>query len=35
VKAMSDMMELMKKPNAMSDWMANKRQKFEALPDNK
>jgi len=31
LKAMSDMRELMKTPNAMKDWFTNKRKEFDAL----
>mgnify|MGYP006929371901 CR=1 FL=1 len=32
-KAMQLMMELMKDPEAMKEWMVNKQKEFEALPD--
>jgi hypothetical protein len=31
---MNEMRELMKSPNAMSEWFDNKRKVFEALPEN-
>ncbi len=34
LKAMSEMRELMQKPEAMSEWFENKRKEFEALPEN-
>ena len=33
LKAMNEMQELMKKPNAMKEWFENKRKEFEALPE--
>ncbi|MEY8262738.1 MAG: DUF1059 domain-containing protein [Bermanella sp.] len=33
LKAMDDMQQLMKNPNAMSEWFENKRKEFAALPD--
>ena len=33
LKAMSDMQELMKKPEAMKDWFENKKKEFDALAD--
>ena len=33
LKAMNDMQELMKKPDAMTDWFENKKKEFEALPE--
>lgn len=33
LKAMNEMQELMKSPNAMTDWFENKRKEFNALPD--
>lgn len=36
LKAMNEMMELMKNPDAMKEWFENKKKEFEALPeDNK
>jgi len=35
LKAMSDMQELMKKPEAMENWFENKKKEFEALPEDK
>ena len=32
-KAMSEMQELMKSPDAMKEWFGNKRKEFEALPE--
>lgn len=32
--AMTAMQELMKTPEAMSEWFESKRQEFDALPDN-
>jgi hypothetical protein len=29
------MMELMKNPNAMNEWFANKKKEFDALPEDK
>jgi hypothetical protein len=34
LKAMQEMQELMKTPEAMKIWMENKQKEFEALPDN-
>ncbi len=31
LKAMSEIQELMKKPNAMNEWFENKKKEFEAL----
>lgn len=33
LKAMSDMQSLMQTPDAMNEWMENKRKEFDALPD--
>ena len=33
LKAMNDMQELMKKPNAMKEWFENKEKEFNALAD--
>lgn len=33
LKAMNDMQELMKSPDAMHSWFEDKRKQFEALPD--
>ncbi len=33
LKAMDEMKELMKNPQAMKDWFANKEKEFEALPE--
>ena len=33
LKAMNEMQELMKSPDAMNEWFANKRKEFEALPE--
>jgi len=33
MKAMNDMMELMKDPEAMKGWMESKRKEFDALPE--
>lgn len=33
LKAMNDMRELMKSPEAMSEWFERKRKQFKALPD--
>ena len=35
LKAMNEMMDLMKNPNAMKKWFGNKKKEFEALPKNK
>lgn len=32
LKAMGEMQELMKSPDAMNEWFENKRKEFEALP---
>ena len=34
LKAMNEMQELMKSPEAMQQWFQSKRKHFEALPDN-
>ena len=34
LKAMNEMQELMKSPDATKAWFENKRKKFNALPDN-
>ena len=33
LKAMDEMQELMKKPEAMKDWFEKKKNEFEALPE--
>ena len=33
LKAMNEMQELMQSPEAMKEWMENKRREFDALPD--
>ena len=33
LKAMNEMQELMKKPEAMKKWFENKKKEFEALPE--
>ena len=33
LKGMHEMQELMKTPEAMKEWFANKRKEFEALPE--
>ncbi len=33
LKAMNEMQELMKKPEAMKEWFENKTNEFEALPE--
>jgi isoleucyl-tRNA synthetase len=33
IKAMEDMQELMKTPDAMSKWFESKKKEFEALPE--
>ena len=33
LEAMSEIQELMKKPEAMAEWFENKRKEFEALPE--
>ena len=35
LKAMNEMMELMKTPDAMKEWFENKRKEFDALPEDK
>jgi len=35
LKAMNEMKELMKIPNAMNEWFENKRKQFDALPEDK
>ena len=35
LKAMGDMQQLMKSPEAMAAWFKNRRKEFESLPDNK
>ena len=35
IKVMKDMMELMKDPEAMKEWMGSKRKEFDALPEDK
>ena len=35
MKAMKEMMELMKNPNAMKKWMDDKKREFNALPEDK
>jgi hypothetical protein len=35
LKAMNEMMELMKSPELMKEWFENKRKEFNALPDDK
>lgn len=34
LKAMNEMQELMKKPEAMKQWFENKKKEFEVLPEN-
>ena len=34
LKAMSEMQELMQKPEAMKNWFENKKKEFDALPEN-
>jgi len=34
LKAMNEMQELMKTPDAMNEWFENKRKEFDALPNN-
>ena len=34
LKAMNEMQELMKSPDAMNEWFENKRKEFNALPEN-
>jgi hypothetical protein len=33
LKAMNEMQELMKKPEAMKEWFENKKKEFEVLPE--
>lgn len=33
LKAMTEMQELLQKPEAMKDWFENKKKEFEALPE--
>jgi hypothetical protein len=33
LKAMSEMKELMKSPEAMKEWFENRRKEFDALPE--
>ena len=35
LKAMNEMQELMKSPDAMNEWFENKRKEFQVLSDNK
>jgi hypothetical protein len=35
LKAMNEMMELMKSPESMKEWFENKRKEFNALPEDK
>ena len=35
LRAMNEMQELMKKPEAMKEWFENKKNEFEALPEKK
>lgn len=35
LKAMKEMMELMKNPQAMKEWFESKRKEFDALPEDK
>lgn len=35
IKVMNEMKELMKKPEAMKEWMESKRKEFEELPEDK
>jgi len=35
IKVMKDMMELMKDPGAMKEWMESKQKEFDALPEDK
>jgi hypothetical protein len=35
LKAMNEMMELMKLPESMKEWFENKRKEFNALPEDK
>jgi predicted small metal-binding protein len=34
LKAMNEMMQLMKNPDAMKEWFDSKRKEFDALPEN-
>lgn len=34
LKAMNEMKDLMRSPDAMHKWMENKKREFEALPEN-
>ena len=34
LKVMQQMMELMKKPDAMKEWFESKKKEFDAIPDN-
>jgi len=34
LEALNEMQELMKSPNAMNEWFENKRNEFNALPEN-
>lgn len=34
LEAMNEIQELMKNPEAMAEWFADKRKEFEALPEN-
>jgi len=34
LKAMNEMRELMKSPNAMNEWFESKKKEFDALPEN-
>jgi len=33
LKAMNEMQELMQKPEAMKDWLENKKKEFEVMPE--
>jgi hypothetical protein len=35
LKAMNEMQELMKSPDAMKEWFENKKEEFDALPEDK
>ena len=35
IKVIKEMMELMKDPEAMKEWMESKKKEFDALPDDK
>jgi hypothetical protein len=35
LKAMNEMMELMKSPESMKEWFENKKKEFNALPEDK